>query len=305
MKASARANASGLHRQQSLLLTRVREYWALSKPRVTLLVWGTTGLGMLLASFMMGTPIPAALAFHTLLGSWFVIASANSLNQVLEVEYDSEMMRTADRPLPAGRLSLREGMLVGLVWGVLGIVQLAVFVNLAVALLGVASIILYVLAYTPLKRYSHFCTVIGAIPGAIPPLAGWVALRGVIEPPAMFLFAIQFFWQFPHFWAIAWLNREEYALVGFRMLPFPNADGRSTAVRSLAYALLLVPLCLAFAIYMKHIVLYVLAATLLTIWQALTAARFVIDPSSHRARSLLKSSILFLPLLLLLMLLCS
>jgi protoheme IX farnesyltransferase len=305
MKVGARANASGLNQQQSFILTRLRDYWALSKPRVTLLVWGTTGLGMLLASFITSTPIPGVLAFHTLIGSWFVIASANSLNQVLEVEYDAEMMRTANRPLPSGRLHLREGMFVGLMWGVFGITQLAVFVNFVVALLGTVSIILYVLAYTPLKRYSHFCTVVGAIPGAIPPLAGWVALRGIIEPPAMFLFAIQFFWQFPHFWAIAWLNRDEYALVGFRMLPSPNADGRTTAIRSLAYALLLLPLCLAFAIYMKQSVFYMLGAIVLVLWQALTAARFVGEPSSQRARSLLKSSILFLPLLLLLMLLAS
>jgi len=280
-------------------LARARDYWALSKPRVTLLVWATTLAGMVLAARIGGWHIGGSLLFHTLLGSWFVIASANVLNQVIEVEADSRMKRTQHRPLPDGRVSLTEGLAVGVVWGTLGLAQLFWFVNPLTAALGALSIALYVFAYTPLKPKSHLATAIGAIPGAIPPLAGWTAVTGQIGVTGIILFAIQFLWQFPHFWAIAWLVKEDYDAAGFKMLPFPGASGEATATACLHYAAATAPFALALALRLERPIVYVVAAIPLCAWFAYSCYQFKRSPDQAMARKVLKASIGFLPLLLL------
>jgi protoheme IX farnesyltransferase len=271
---------------------------ALSKPRVTSLVWVSTLAGMVIAG-----GAPASVYVHALIGSWLVIAAANALNQVLEVGADSVMKRTRSRPLPAGRLSLGEGFAIGMAWAVLGLVELALFVNPLTAALGAASIALYVLAYTPLKPRSHLATAIGAIPGAIPPLAGWVAATGTIGPEALLLFAVQFFWQFPHFWSIAWLLREDYAAAGFKMLPLPDADARATGIATMQFSGVLLPLSLYLFIYMSRQGPYAVGAVLLSVWVISAAYRFWRAQDDASARKLLKVTVMYLPLWLLLVVL--
>ena len=278
---------------------RLKDYWALSKPRVTLLVWATTLAGMVLAARLSELSLNGFLLFHTLLGSWLVIASANALNQVIEVVPDSRMKRTRSRPIPSGRLSGTEALAVGVAWAVLGLAQLFFFVNPLTATLGAASIAIYVFAYTPLKPRSHLATAIGAIPGAIPPLAGWTAVTGEVGVTGVVLFAIQFLWQFPHFWAIAWLVKDDYDLAGFKMLPFPGASGEATAAACLHYSLATAPFALLLGLVLRNPAIYLVAAVPLCAWFALASYKFRKSPDEAMARKVLKASIGFLPLLLL------
>jgi len=285
--------------QVPLLTTRLRDYWALSKPRVTLLVWGTTLAGMTLGARIASAPISASLLFNTLLGSWLVIAAANVLNQVLEVVPDSRMQRTRNRPLPANRVGLTEGLALGVVWAVAGLILLAACVNLLTAALGAMSIALYVFAYTPLKPKTHLATAVGAIPGAIPPLAGWTAVTGDLAATGLLLFAVQFLWQFPHFWAIAWLVRKDYEAARFKMLPFPNADGTATASACIQYAAATAPFALSLALAVSKPYLYLVPAGVLSLWFVLASYQFRKRPDEAGARKVLKASIVYLPLLLL------
>lgn len=278
-------------------MQKLRAYWLLSKPRVTLLVWLTTVAGLVLGGW--GQTLQGGLIVATLIGSWLVIASANALNQAIEWRRDAQMPRTAMRPIPSGQISPLEGWVVGTVWGVLGVLTLALWVNSAVAWLGALSILLYVFVYTPLKPQTHFSTAIGAIPGAIPPMAGWVAAQGSFSLEAWLLFALQFVWQFSHFWAIAWLYRDDYARAGFRMLPYPDASAVATARLSLACTLAMVAISLMFAPLATHGWLYVLGALTLGYWALRATLRFLkaSDPTEG-ARGVLRSSVLYLPLLL-------
>lgn len=278
---------------------RARDYWLLSKPRVTLLVWGTNLFGMALAGW---APLGASLS--NLIGAWLVIASANALNQVFEAEPDGAMARTRLRPIPGGRIKAGEALAVGLVWGLAGVTLLALLVNGLTAILGAASIVLYALVYTPLKRRTHLCTAIGALPGAIPPLAGWAAVTGNIDPPALLLFAIQFFWQFPHFWSIAWILRDDYAKAGFKMLPYPGADGLATATCCLQYTLAVLPLSLVYAATLSKAWLYVPLALLAWLWLFSASLRFKRESDTDSARKLLKATVGYLPLLLAAMTIC-
>ncbi|MFN3689687.1 MAG: heme o synthase [Fimbriimonadales bacterium] len=282
---------------------KLHAYWLLSKPRVTILVWLTTVAGLALGGW--GQMLSAGLIAATLAGSWLVIASANALNQAYEWRQDALMTRTAQRPIPAGRISVWEGWLVGALWGILGTLTLALWVNLPVAILGAGSILLYAFAYTPLKQRTHFSTAIGAIPGAIPPMAGWVAAQGGFSIEAWLLFALQFTWQFPHFWAIAWLYRDEYARAGFHMLPYPDATAEATARLALWYTLAMVAISLMFAPFAMYRWLYALGAATLGLWAFRAAYRFVKIPNAPQsARGVLMSSVLYLPLLLIWMVLC-
>ncbi|MCS7190260.1 MAG: heme o synthase [Fimbriimonadales bacterium] len=280
-----------------LTMQKLRAYWLLSKPRVTLLVWLTTVAGLVLGGW--GQTLSAGLIAATLLGSWLVIAAANALNQAYEWRQDALMPRTAHRPIPSGQVRPLEGWLMGALWGVLGTLVLAFGVNLSVAVLGAVSILLYAFAYTPLKQHTHFSTAIGAIPGAIPPMAGWVAAQGGFSIEAWLLFALQFVWQFPHFWAIAWLYRDEYAKAGFRMLPYPEATAEATARLALWYTLAMVGISLMFAPFTTYSWLYLLGAATLGAWVLRAALRFWNAPTvPQSARGVLISSVLYLPLLL-------
>ncbi|MER3412939.1 MAG: protoheme IX farnesyltransferase [Armatimonadota bacterium] len=285
------------------VVSRFSDYWALTKPRVTLLVWISMFAGMAMGSMSIGGGIPLFTWLSALVGGYLVIGCANSLNQAFEASRDSRMRRTADRPVPAGRVTREEAIGVGIALGLAGALTLSVFVNPLTALLGVASIMLYAFGYTPLKPRTHLCTLVGAVPGAIPPLAGWAAATGEVGPASLLLFAVQFLWQFPHFWAIAWLNRGDYRRAGFKMLPFPDAAGRRTGLQCLRYSLALIPVAVGFAAFVTHVVAYVVVSAGLGVWLSLASARFMSSASDEDARRLLRVTILYLPLMLLLMVL--
>lgn len=284
---------------------RLRDYVQLAKPRVTTLVWVSMLAGMGIATTMAAGAVPPLTWFHALVGGFFVIASANAFNQALEAERDAVMRRTSERPVPAGRLSQEEALAVASLLGIGGILELALFVNLPTALLGLLSILLYAFAYTPLKPRSHLCTLVGAIPGAIPPLAGWVAVTGSVGLPGLLLFAVQFLWQFPHFWAIAWLNREDYARAGFRMLPYPDATAAQTARQCLRYSLALLPVSAGFAVFAQSAGLYLVLSLALGLWMVRASLAFRRSMDVAGARYLLRVTIAYLPLILVLMWVCA
>jgi len=248
--------------------------------------------------------------FQALLGITLVSCGASALNQVIERKTDAKMTRTAQRPLAAGRVSQLHGLILGMACFAAGALVLAWFTNPVTVMLTLVTGFVYVAVYTPLKRYTTLATFIGAFPGAMPPLLGWTAARGVIEWPAVALFAILFVWQFPHFMAIAWLYREDYGKAGIRMLPVVQPDGWSTALEALIYAVLMIPVsAVPFYLHLTGRVYLVTAAVLGLVYLAYTI-RFTritrtLSKAESRgyARDLLRASVIYLPLLLTVMML--
>ena len=177
-----------------------------------------------------------------LLGGFLVTGAANSTNQILERDLDALMDRTKSRPIPSGRLGVHSAMVLASLQAVLGVSLLVAFVNIGSALLSLLSMVLYAFLYTPLKRHTPIAVLVGAIPGALPPLIGWVAATGQITMPGMILFSIQFLWQFPHFWAIAWIMNDDYKKAGFQLLPSPSGKGKRSAFHLFFYSLFLIPI---------------------------------------------------------------
>src|ERR1017187_5439980 len=267
----------------------------LVKARLTLLVLLTTFVGFYLGE--RGT-VNYLLMFHALFGTALVASGAAALNQLLECEYDAKMRRTASRPLPSGRLQPSTVAIFGGLCTVGGLIYLAVAVNLLTSVLGAVTSISYLFIYTPLKRVSWVNTLVGAIPGALPPVMGWTAARNDLTGEGWALFAILAFWQIPHFMAIAWLYREEYARAGFVMLPNVDADGSRTAQYAVGntLALFIVGLC-PFLLKMNAPV-YLATAMLLSAGYFWCAMRFARQLTPLRARQLFLASIIYLPLLL-------
>ncbi len=286
----------------ALLLHDFRE---LFKVRVTGLVLVTGWAGFYLGSMQSGISTLQRGLLDTLFGIGLVSAGSGALNQALERTTDALMKRTADRPLPSGRVPLPIGILLGLGALGLGAWWLLLHTNLLTVSLALLTAFTYVAVYTPLKRVTTMATFIGAFPGAMGPMLGWTAARGRIEWPAVALFAILFVWQFPHFMAISWMYRDEYARAGIRMLPVVQPDGWSTVVEALFYAVLMIPVSLApWRLGMAGIVYAAIALVLGIIYLAYTI-RFTrilrdITPEESRmvARDLLKVSVIYLPLLL-------
>jgi protoheme IX farnesyltransferase len=269
----------------------------LTKARLTLLVLLTTLVG-----FYLGWPRDTAMNYwlmlNALAGTALVAAGAAALNQLLEREHDAKMRRTQNRPLPSGRLQPTTVMLFGGITSVIGLVYLALGVNLLTSVLGAVTLICYIFIYTPLKRVTWANTLVGAIPGALPPLMGWTAARNELSGEGWALFAILAFWQLPHFFAIAWMYRDEYAKAGFIMLPNIDPDGRRTAQQSVSNTLLLVlaSLCpFAFHISGKF---YLASAIILGAGFLFCAIQFSRQLTHVRARQLFLASIIYLPLLL-------
>ena len=285
---------------RSLPISRLSDLSEMVKPGITLMVVLTAGLGFLLAE---GSGVAFVLLLHTLLGTGLVSGGASVLNQVLERDVDALMRRTAHRPLPAGRLDPDTALLFGVALAVLGLVELAFFVNLLTALLGALALAGYVFLYTPLKRVTSLATVVGAVPGAIPPMMGWSAVRGELDPAAWVLFGILFFWQMPHFLAIAWLCREDYANAGFPMLTVKDPDGRRTAQQAILYCVPLVPLSLLPSVLGLLGAVYFVGALTLGITYLGFAFGFARLRSTAGARWLMFSSLLYFPGVLLAMLL--
>ncbi len=276
----------------------------LLKVRVTGMVVVTSWAGFYLGSMQSGISSVQRGLIDTLFGVGLVSAGAGALNQALERKTDARMLRTANRPLAAGRMSLGAGVLAGIACLALGGVWLLLHTNLLTTALALLTAFTYVAIYTPLKRVTTLATFIGAFPGAMGPMLGWTAARGRIEWPAVALFAILFVWQFPHFMAIAWLYRDDYARAGIRMLPVVQPDGWSTVIEALFYAVLMIPVSLApWRLGMTGQAYALLAGALGLFYLAYTIrfARILRTRSPELSRSLardlLKVSVIYLPLL--------
>ena len=274
--------------------SRLNDFVALTKPRLNMLVLVTALAGMYLAS-PDGVAFPVLL--HALVGTALVAGGAAAFNQVWERHTDALMGRTRRRPIPAGRLGCTESLWFGSALSVAGVVELAVFVNGLSASVAAVTLSTYVLAYTPLKRRTSLSTLVGAIPGALPPVIGWAAAAGDITLPAIVLFGIVFLWQMPHFLAIAWLYRHEYAAAGIPLLPVLEPDGRRTGRQALLYAAALWPVSLLPTLVGLAGGTYIAIATVLGCILILLSAQFARERSMPSARRLFLFSIVYLPLL--------
>jgi heme o synthase len=274
---------------------RPRDLLDLTKAGITAMVAVSAAAGMLVAA---QTPTDPLLWLHTLLGTALVSAGASALNQVVEREHDGLMRRTAGRPIPAGRLHPDLALLCGVLLAVLGLLELAWGANLLAALLAAGTLAGYVFVYTPLKRVSSLATVVGAVPGAVPPLIGWAAVRGDLAPAAWVLFALLFFWQMPHFLAIAWLYRADYARGGFPMLSVSDEDGLRTSRQALLYCAALVPVSLLPSALGLAGAVYFVGALLAGAWFFVASVLFALDRSTAAARRLMLVSVFYLPLVL-------
>ena len=270
------------------------DFAELTKPRITMLVLVTTAVGYALG--IRGVFAPAAF-LSLLAGTALVSGGASVLNQYWEREADGRMRRTRSRPLPSGRVSPADALAFGLILSAAGLGLLA-SINGLTYFLGAAALGSYVLAYTPMKRVSSLCTVVGAVPGAIPPLMGFAAARGALEPGAWALFSVLFLWQLPHFLAIGWIYREDYARGGFPILTVTDADGRSTGRQAVLYAAALVPATIAAGALAAAGAVYLWGALLLGAAFLGCAAGFAKTRSIAWARGLFFASILYLPVLL-------
>jgi protoheme IX farnesyltransferase len=221
-------------------MIKARAYFQLLKFRLSFTVAFSSAIGYLLGA----RDISWSRTLLVMLGGLLVTGSANIINQVFEKDLDKQMRRTEARPLPTGRVSPNEAWVLCVILGVAGLGLLAYFFNPMTAALSLLSLILYGFIYTPLKTVSPVCVAVGAIPGGLPPLIGWVAATGFIGIPAWVLFGIQFMWQFPHFWAIAWVADEDYKRAGFKMLPSPGERDLRTAFQIMTYTVLLIPVSL-------------------------------------------------------------
>ena len=278
--------------------SRTNDFVALAKPRLNLLVVASALAGYVMAG---GEMLDAIRVVSTVLGTALVAGGASALNQVIERVPDGLMRRTRTRPVPDGRLQPFESVAFGMALVVAGLAILATGVNLLSAAVALTTLVTYAVIYTPLKRRTSFATVIGAIPGALPPVIGWVAARGVLSQGAWVLFAIVFLWQLPHFLAIAWMYREDYARAGFPMLPVIEPDGRSTARQSVFYCAALLPVSLCPTLLgMTNAVYFVSALGLGLLFLGLTL-KFARTRAAADARRLFFGSIIYLPILWILM----
>src|SRR5579862_1444715 len=281
----------------STIRTRTADYYALTKPEVNLLILMTTSAGYYLAC---RGPMRISGLLNTLLGTLLVASGTATLNQWMERVWDGQMRRTASRPLPSGRVSSSEALLFGIGLSVAGGLYLAFAVNRLSSLLAVSTLLSYLLVYTPLKRKTPLCTLLGAFPGAMPTLIGWAGASAAINRQAWFLFAILFLWQFPHFLAIALMYREDYSRAGYHMLPAFDRDTRFTRAEILGFTLVL--------IFTTMLPLVDRAG--LFSWAAMTAAsafllyyvaKLTVSSSTVRASRLLHASVLYLPVVLVIM----
>ena len=296
-----KASAAVLPEPAVLAPSRLGDYVALTKPRVAVLVLFTVAAGFVLAA---GPGVDLVLLLHTVLGTALVAGGASALNQLLERHSDALMRRTENRPLPAGRLQPAEVWAFGVGLGVIGVAYLALALRQPCApLVAAFTFAAYVGVYTPLKRVTTLNTLVGAVPGALPPVIGWAAARGSLGPEAVVLFLILLLWQVPHFLAIAWIYRDDYARAGLRMLPVVDRDGTLTGRQMVVYALALVPVSLAPVLQGVAGPVYLGGAVILGGGFLASAVAFARASSTGQARRVLRASLLYLPGLLALLLL--
>lgn len=282
---------------QQALHSKLRDYYTLTKPEVNLLILMTTSAGYYLSS---RGPFRFLGLLNTLVGTLLVASGTATLNQWMERVWDGKMRRTASRPLPSGRLSSREALGFGILLSIAGGLYLLLTVNALSALLAVSTLLSYLLIYTPLKRKTPLCTLLGAFPGAMPTLIGWAGASAHISPQAWFLFSILFLWQFPHFLAIALMYREDYSRAGYHMLPAFDRDTRFTRAEIVAFTLILVVVTMLPAVGHAGL-LY---------WAGMCAAgafllyyvcKLALSSSTIRASRLLHASVVYLPVVLVIM----
>ena len=307
MRAEGGKRASvGFMLQQFVSL--LRDYAELTKARITTLIVLTAWCGYFFGAHRMGVSSWSLGLLHALFGIALVSSGTAALNEVLESKVDARMRRTALRPLPSGRMTKAHAAAVGLALTLGGSAYLAFYANLLTGLLVFLTALVYLAAYTPLKKVSPICTFVGAFPGAMPVVLGWTAVRGKLEIETLILFAIMFVWQFPHFLSIAWLYREDYAQGDIRMLPVVDPDGKSTVWRILAYSAALIPVSLmpvalgmAGRIYLVGAVLMGAALFRVSMGMAYPQLPATAAASKPSARRLLRATIIYLPALFALM----
>src|SRR5258708_1600197 len=303
-KIAETAGASAGIKKHSLL----GDYAQLFKIRVTTMIVMTAWAGYYMGAAKSSIPSFSWSLVKALWGIGLTSGGAAALNEVLERDLDARMKRTQNRPLPSGRMDFSTGLVAGLVATILGPVALALTTNVLTGLLAFSTAAVYLGLYTPLKKVSPISTFVGAFPGAMPPLLGWTAIRGTVEPEAIFLFLIVFFWQFPHFQAIAWMYRDDYEAAGVKMLPVVDRAGHSVIRQMLLYSSTLVPISLMPVLLRMSGKFYLAGALVLGLvflWFVLRLARTKLPttaPESKKlARQLLQASVLYLPLLFALM----
>jgi protoheme IX farnesyltransferase len=281
----------------------MRDYIELTKPRITWLILMSACIG-----YFYGLPgqaswwqflksIPLLSLFHTILGTGLIASGTAALNQWYEREADRKMHRTRNRPLPAGKLDPRRALAFAVALSVAGFVELWLGVNFLAAAIGAFTLCTYLFLYTPMKQRTWWSTTVGAIPGAMPPVIGYAAAAGTLTRETWILAAILFLWQFPHFYSIAWMYKEDYARAGIRMLPVVEPDCRSTARQIVLFGAMLLPVSLLPGVLGMTGSIYLVGASLLGAWFLYSGVRVAIERTTARARGVLMASVLYLPLI--------
>jgi protoheme IX farnesyltransferase len=295
MKHAAHVTVAAGWNPEAAASHRLADFITLAKPRLNLLVLITTAAGLYLAA---PGGVPISVLVHTLVGTALVAGGAAALNQVWEKQTDALMRRTQRRPVASGRMRTLDGWRFGLALSAVGLVELALGVNAISAAVAAFTLGSYVLVYTPLKRRTSLATLVGGVPGALPVVIGWAAATGTLAVPAFVLFGIVFFWQMPHFLAIAWLYRDDYAAAGIPLLPVLEPDGRRTGRQALLYSAALWPVSLMPPLIGLGSGAYTIIATVLGFTLIALSVRFARDRSITAARRLFLFTIAYLPLLL-------
>jgi heme o synthase len=276
---------------------RAADYWTLTKPEVNLLIGVTTAAGFSLAGAGHGQGVSITGLVHTVVGTLLVASGTGTLNQLLERRFDALMRRTASRPIAAGRIAPWHALVFGVVLATAGTLELAVAVNRLSSLLALATMASYLLVYTPLKRKTPLCTLIGALPGAAPPLIGWAGATGALSVEAWILYSMVFLWQFPHFMAIVWMYREDYRRAGYRVVPRDKPIVPFVLCQAMIPLLVLVPLSLTPVFFGRAGLVYLATALALGAGFIYRADQFAVHQSNAMARRLLLTSIVYLPLI--------
>ena len=277
-----------------ILASYAKNFWVLLKPRLSFLVAFSSAFGYVLG--FSGSGIDWVVLGFLSLGGFLVSGSAVTINQILEVEYDKKMDRTKNRPLPTGNLSTKEAKVFALITSLAGLGLLLVFTNVLTTILSLVSLLLYSFVYTPLKRVGPVAVFVGAIPGALPPLLGWVAATNGFSVEAWIIFGIQFIWQFPHFWAIAWVADEDYKKAGFKLLPSGGKKDLNTAIQIMIYTLFLIPLGLLPTLFGITGIYSALIATICGVLFLSQTFYLMKECSKEAALKIMFGSFLYLPI---------
>ena len=273
---------------------RLADFFALTKPRLNSLTVTTAGVGYFLGAT---SPIDLLMMLHVLIGSGLVAGGAAAFNQVAERDIDETMARTRLRPMPMGHVSPNEGRIFAVIIAIAGLAILLVGTNVVAAIVAATTLVSYVAIYTPLKRRTSWATIIGAVPGALPPVIGWTAARGALTIEAWVLFSIVFLWQLPHFHALSWLYRSDFKKSGLPLIAVQDPDGRRTAKHALFFGCALVPVSLTPTFVGLAGLPYLVLATVLGVAFLILAVRFLSDRTDARARVLFLGSLVYLSLL--------